>query len=222
MLDQANRRNFLIGISALAGGFTVKALADNSCEIFTPAQTSGPFYPGERNFGLDSDLTRVPGSSTQAKGQVVYVKGRILDHNCRPIEGANVEIWQACASGKYNSPKDPNPAKLDPNFKYWAETFTNKNGEYMFKTIIPGAYPADHHWDRPPHIHFKISKLGYKELTTQMYFKGEPLNDLDLIILDLPAPERDSVIVDFQPSPAGFEPKSLTGSFEITLKPVRS
>ncbi len=220
MQGQASRRNFLLSAGALAA-LSAKAIASDSCDVFTPAQTSGPFYPGERAFGLDTDLTVVNGSSRRALGQVIYVKGRVLDAQCRPIEGANVEIWQACASGKYNSPKDPNPAKLDPNFKYWAETFTNKDGEYMFKTIRPGAYPAASDWDRPPHIHVKVSKLGSKELTTQMYFKGDPLNDVDFIIQDLDPAERDSVIVDFSPSPVGFEPGSLMGSFEMKLQQVR-
>lgn len=217
---QANRRKFLIGAATFAG-LSVKALASNSCEVFTPPQTRGPFYPGESRFGEDTDLTYVPGSSTRALGQVVYIKGVVLDHDCKPVEGANVEIWQACATGKYNAPNDPNPAKLDPNFKYWAETFTDKNGEYMFKTIVPGAYPATQSWDRPPHIHFKVTKLGFRELVTQMYFKNEELNDRDLILQDLPQLERESVIVDFKPSPANLEPKTLLGQFEIKLRPVR-
>jgi protocatechuate 3,4-dioxygenase beta subunit len=152
---------------------------------------------------------------------VVYIKGRVVDNLCRPVANANVEIWQACASGRYNSPKDPNPAALDPNFKYWAETFTNEKGEYMFKSIIPGPYPADEAWDRPPHVHFKISKLGFKDLVTQMYFKGDALNDVDLILNGLPSLERESVIVDFKPSPIGFEPNSKMGFFEISLRSVR-
>jgi len=36
---------------------------------------------------------------------------------------------------------------------------------------------------RPPHIHFKVSKPGFKELVTQMYFPGQPLNDADLLLM---------------------------------------
>ncbi len=218
---QTNRRRFLFSSAALAS-LATQAFASNSCDILTPTQTSGPFYPGENNFSMDNDLTQVQGKPGRAVGQVIYVRGKVLDQNCRPVVGATVELWQACASGKYNSPKDPNPAKMDPNFKYWAEVVTDKNGEYLFKTIKPGAYPADAHWDRPPHIHFKVSKLGFKELITQMYFKGELLNDPDLILREIPQAERESVIVNFDPSPVGYEPKSLMGSFEITLRSVRN
>lgn len=219
-----NRRNFLkLGTgaagAALLAGSASKALGA-VCGL-TPPQTPGPFYPGEKAFLTENDLTVVPGRFVRAKGQVVYVKGKVVDTACQPIVNANVEIWQACESGKYNNPRDPNPAPLDPNFRYWAETFTNNQGEYWFKTIIPGAYPADRTWTRPPHIHYKISCLGYRDLVTQMYFGGNALNDSDLILQQIAASERDSVIVDFTPSPGDLEPGSLLGSFDITLRSVR-
>jgi protocatechuate 3,4-dioxygenase beta subunit len=227
MESKTNRRNFLglglkgAGTLVALSGLTSKALAQ-SCGVLTPAQTAGPFYPGETNFGLDTDLTRVAGRSQRALGKVVYLKGRVLDAQCRPIEGANVEIWQANAAGRYNNPRDPNPAPHDPNFKYWAETYTDANGEYLFKTIIPGAYPAEPGWVRPPHIHFKVTKLGMRELVTQMYFKGDALNERDYILQQLPRAERESVIVDFVPSVQGLEPGTLTGVFDITLRSIRT
>lgn len=222
MMKNLNRRHFLqfgLGSAALTalGG---KALAA-TCGL-TPPQTPGPFYPGEANFHPTNDLTIVEGKSRRASGRVVYVTGKVQDAQCRPIEGANVEIWQACESGRYNNRKDPNTAPLDPNFRYWGEANTDADGRYIFKTIIPGAYPADANWTRPPHIHFRISCLGYRELVTQMYFKGEALNDRDLILQDIPAGEREGVIVDFQPSRPDLEPGTHTGEFNITLRPVRS
>lgn len=217
-----NRRNFLKVGAGSAGlllftGFS-KALAE-TCGL-TPRQAEGPFYPGESNFQNDNDLTQIAGRPRRAKGQVVFIQGRVLDANCQPIENANVEIWQACASGKYQNSRDPNPAPLDPDFKYWGETFSDREGKYWFKTIIPGAYPADTNWERPPHIHFKISRLGYQELITQMYFQGEALNDKDLILRNIPRAERGRVIVEFRPAPVGFEPGSLVGNFDITMERV--
>jgi protocatechuate 3,4-dioxygenase beta subunit len=72
---------------------------------------------------------------------------------------------------------------------------------------------------RPPHIHFKIARLGYHELVTQMYFRGNPYNDRDLILQAVPAAERDGVIVDFTPS--ALDPNTLGGTFDITLQAVR-
>jgi protocatechuate 3,4-dioxygenase beta subunit len=187
-----------------------------SCGL-TPTQMEGPFYPGENEFRAENDLTQVPGRPRPAKGQVVRIQGIVQDESCRPIENANVEIWQACASGKYHHANDPNPAPLDPDFKYWGEAFTDSRGSYEFRTIIPGAYPAGDGWVRPPHIHYKVSRLGYHELTTQMYFAGDPLNQKDRILLSLPPEERARVIVPFLPS---GEPRVLVGSFKITMRRV--
>jgi protocatechuate 3,4-dioxygenase beta subunit len=214
MVSRNDRRNFLtrgaVGAGALLLATPAARALAASCGL-TPPQTSGPFYPGESQFHPDQDLTQIPGRPA-ALGEVVIVQGQVLDTECRPIAGAAIEIWQACASGRYNNPKDPNTAAaLDPNFKYWGEAFTDEHGNYSFKTIIPGAYPADLDWDRPPHIHFKISKLGYRELTTQLYFAGQPLNDRDLILLDLAPADRERVIVSF----AGG-----VGKFDITLRRV--
>jgi len=222
--SKINRRDFLkfaptLGAVGIGLGLGTKSLA-NVC-INTPAQTAGPFYPGEREFSSLTDLTQLEGHSERAEGQIIYIKGRVLDAQCQPLTNANVEIWQACATGKYNNPRDPNPAPLDEHFRYWAETFTNDKGEYFFKSILPGAYPADTDWTRPPHIHFRISKLGYSELITQMYFKGDQLNDSDLILKQIPQTERNSVIIEFTPSENGLEEKSLTGNFDITLQKVR-
>lgn len=210
-------------MSALVLGGIGKALADQCDE--TPAQTEGPFYPGKGKFVHNHDLTMAG-----TLGQVVYVRGHVIGMNaqgiCAPLEGARVEIWQACDSGKYNHGRDPNPAPLDPNFKYWGETFTDTNGEYLFKTIVPGAYQADTDWKRPPHIHYKVAKLGYHELTTQMYWKGNPLNDKDLILLNTPESERGDLLVDFvavnpEQVGKGFDPKAKIGTFNLTLKSVR-
>lgn len=226
------RRQFLrwgLGTSAAVAATTVVGAAAQASAATqtglmcapTARQTSGPFYPGEKAFTNSQDLTRLPGALNRARGQVVYIRGQVRDSQCRPLANANVEIWQACETGRYNHQNDPNTAALDPDFAYWGETFTDANGEYIFKTIIPGSYPADEGWDRPPHIHFRVSKLGYRELVTQSYFKGHPLNDKDLILLNIPEAQRGDVVVDFQPSAKGLEPNSLTGSFNITLLSVR-
>jgi protocatechuate 3,4-dioxygenase beta subunit len=61
---------------------------------------------------------------------------------------------------------------------------TDKNGEYGFTTIRPGAYPWRNHenaW-RPAHIHFSVFGGNFlQRLVTQMYFPGDPLLGLDPI-----------------------------------------
>ena len=149
----------------------------------TPPEVEGPFYPLMPQQDKDFDLTRIAGKNGVAKGRVIIVEGRVLDVEGKPIENATVDLWQANAAGRYRHPRDRNTAPLDPNFQGWAIVQSEKSGKFRFKTILPGQYPASADWIRPPHIHFKISKPGFKELVTQMYFPGQPLNDVDLLLM---------------------------------------
>jgi len=212
-MEESRRKFFKKTI--LAGSSLVMMNSSSAACIITPAQTEGPFYPIEDQLDTDTDLVFKKGASKKARGKVVYVKGRVLDQQCKPVERALVEIWQACDTGKYNHPNDPNSAPLDPNFQYWGKAITNKKGEYIFRTIIPGAYPATSTWKRPPHIHFKVSIRGYEELVTQMYFKGESLNQGDKILQSLSELEKKNVIVDFKKVK-----NRLIGNFDITINKI--
>ncbi len=213
MSKDLSRRNLLKKLAvAIPVGIVGKSALAKTCGI-TPEQTEGPFYPIADQLDKNTDLTKVTGRSAQALGEVCFIAGVVQDEFCQPIPGALVEIWQACVTGKYNHPADPNPAKIDPNFQYWGRTVTDKNGEYLFKTIVPGAYPATSTWVRPPHIHFKVHLRGYEELTTQMYWKGNPLNKNDRILQSMSMRERELVEVDFSDRRG-----SPYGQFNLTLK----
>ena len=203
------------GVIAASGTLT-RALAE-ACHL-TPKQTKGPFYPVEKGLDTNSDLTFADGRSQRAKGQVIYIRGQAKDLFCNPVPGVLIEIWQACASGKYSHPGDTNPAPLDPDFQYYGTALTDQEGGYLFKTILPGAYPADIDWTRPPHIHFKIQKRGFRELITQMYFEGNEYNDRDKILQDIPASERPLVVVPMLNSTPDMEVGSKLCEFDLSIQ----
>lgn len=212
------RRQLLkTGFGAIGTLWGISALGAGSVCALTPKQPQGPFYPIQDQADKDADLIWVEGKTQRAQGQVVIVEGIVTDQNCEPVPGALVEIWQACATGKYNHISDPNPAPIDPNFQYWGKSVTNAEGKYRFRTIIPGAYPAGAGWIRPPHIHFKISKIGYFELVTQMYFAGDSLNDVDQILKSLPEDEQKQLIVNFTQETGTEAP---TGQFNLSIRKV--
>ncbi len=222
-----SRRELLGAGAGAAAGLVAQRLvgetpAGPGCDKATPPQTSGPYYPTHDRPDEDPDLTRVKGRPDRASGEVVYVRGKVLDEACRPVEGALVEVWQANTWGRYDHEGDAgNPRPLDPNFQSWAEMLTGKDGGFRFKTIKPGAYPADDSgWIRPPHIHFRVSRRGYHELVTQMYFAGEPLNDEDRIRAALDPEDRERVTVALGPAGPDAEEGSRLGRFDITLRQV--
>ena len=177
---KTNRRTFIrhgiIGGTISLFTRSVYALRPTATEI------EGPFYPVVAQKDKDFDLTKIEGQQGVAKGKIIMVQGRILDTDGSAIENATIDLWQANSAGRYRHPHDANQAPLDSNFQGWAIVFSGKNGVFRFKTIYPGSYPASATWTRPPHIHFKVSKNGYIEIVTQMYFPGHELNNTDRLL----------------------------------------
>ena len=94
-----------------------------------------------------------------------------------------------------------NKAKSDGVIAFGGgSALTNKNGEYKFFTIIPGAYPWKNHnnaW-RPKHIHFSlISANFFSRLNTQMYFPDDVLLSQDPIFNSVKEKFRNKLIANF-------------------------
>jgi protocatechuate 3,4-dioxygenase beta subunit len=180
----------------------------------TQDQILGPFYPIMSKPDRSGDLTRVPGGTGRAKGQPLIVTGRVLDPSGKPIKGANIEIWQANARGRYAHPDDTNPAPLDPNFQGFGAITTGEDGHYRFKTIKPSAYPITPTRTRPAHIHFNVRGC-HDELITQMYFEGDPYNEKDPFLQSAFDPE--ALIVKLSPSRSD-EPDFMLAVFDIVFR----
>lgn len=153
--------------------------------VATPSQTLGPFFSlGLIREGDDDLACRTPGGP-RAEGTPIVVGGRVLDEDGKPVRKALIEVWQANCRGKYEHPDDVTQALPDPNLKAFGRMLTAEDGSYRFRSIKPGAYPNPGYdnWMRPPHIHYSIFAAGVMQrLITQMYFPGEPLNDIDPIL----------------------------------------
>lgn len=203
----------------MQGGLGAVALVASAPLVaagLTPAQTEGPFFPKKDQADKDLDMTRVAGRSEPALGEVIELSGQVLDQTGAPVAGALVDVWQANAAGRYDHEADTNPAALDPNFQGWARLVTDAEGRYRIRTIKPGHYPVREGWSRPPHIHFKVACRGYSEITTQMYFAGDALNDVDLIWTRLSADERASVTVAMA-ADGGAAP---SGRFDLVIRKI--
>jgi protocatechuate 3,4-dioxygenase beta subunit len=226
----------------------------------TPKQALGPFFPDDgdevdtirenpdSNLSIsqanDQDLTFVKGRKGTALGQVIYLRGQILDAKTgQPIPNAVLIMWSASALGRYNHKGDdgiysfPHPKTgemihrtHDEHFQYWGKATTNQQGEYWFKTVVPGFYPIDLQGGlyRPSHLHFKILPPGFPKFVTQLYFRGDhiPNNALnqvllpkDVVIMDagLTSAEQERVIVDYAPDPTGKITDGLVGRYNFVL-----
>ena len=187
----------------------------------TLSELTGPVFGEASVRPEDADLTRNAGTDGEALGQRIYVAGRLLEEDGRPISGALVEVWQANAAGRYLHARDSHPAPLDPHFIGAGRCVTNALGEYRFTSIRPGAYPWKNHHNawRPAHIHFSVFGRAFiSRLVTQMYFPGDPLLPLDPILNGIPT-ERGRELLIARYSHDLTEPDIALGyRFDIVLR----
>jgi protocatechuate 3,4-dioxygenase beta subunit len=209
--SKIDRRTIIKAGAGIAASAITASVIANSSEP-TPANPEGPFYPKHQQVDKDTDLTVIDGHTERAEGEVIRVTGQVLDEMGNPVDGALVDIWQANSHGRYHHEDDTSKAPEDPNFQGWGMVKTDAEGRYSFTTIKPGAYKVDGNWRRPPHIHYKVSRRGYHELTTQMYFAGENLNEADRLLRSVAEEDRDLLVVDFKEIDG-----TLQGEFPIVL-----
>jgi protocatechuate 3,4-dioxygenase beta subunit len=183
----------------------------------TPFTVPGPFYPVLKPMEHDADLTRLRGHKRRAQGQVIHVAGRVLNARGEPVRNAQIELWQANTFGRYNHPSDPNPAPLDPDFQGYALQRTDREGRFRFLTIKPGPYPVDASGRmRTPHIHLDV--MGHTDrCITQVFFAGETLNAQDRVLQQVPR-NRESLVAELRPVPAGEDPTTRLVTWDIVLK----
>jgi protocatechuate 3,4-dioxygenase beta subunit len=122
----------------------------------TLPETEGPFYRPRTPERFDL----VEGEG----GRLVELSGFVLTRGCRPLERTLVDLWHADDGGNYDN----------RGFRYRGHVFTDAQGRYRFRTIMPGLYPG-----RTRHYHVKVQAPGTRLLTTQLYFPDEPRNARD-------------------------------------------
>ena len=206
------RRRFVLAGAAALGGLVVPGRLRAQPLVRTPAQTEGPFYPVQFPADVDNDLVVVRGAEARAAGVVTHVVGRVLGTDGAPVANATVEIWQCDANGRYLHPADRGGKARDSAFQGYGRTTSATDGTYRFRTIRPVAYSG-----RTPHIHFAVKAPQGRELVTQMYVAGEPLNGRDGVYAGIRDPrQREAVTVALAPG-NGVENGALVGTFDIVL-----
>src|SRR5579872_1172839 len=98
----------------------------------TLTERSGPVFGHGLIGKTDHDLTLQ--HDGEPLGERIFVHGRVLDEDGRPVRGALIEVWQANAAGRYRHKVDGHDAPLDPNFSGAGRMITDAEGRYFFKT----------------------------------------------------------------------------------------
>lgn len=142
-----------------------------SC-VVRPALTEGPYFV---DVMLNrSDIRVEPSDESVVEGKLLKINFVVTDvtgGTCKPLAGAQVDVWHADSRGAYSGVSDPG---FDTSALMFLRGYqiTDEDGRAEFITIYPGWYSS-----RAVHIHFKIrtnpeSDTGY-EFTSQFFFDEE-------------------------------------------------
>jgi protocatechuate 3,4-dioxygenase beta subunit len=153
------------GASTGAASSSTEAAAASVC-VLSPEVTEGPYY-------IANHLTRRDITDGRS-GLPLALRITVVDADtCKPIHGADVEIWHADAVGVYsgfsgNVPPSGGGGHATPNNSrrfLRGHQKSDSNGRVLFDTVYPGWYRG-----RTPHIHLMVHVGGSVVHTGQLFF----------------------------------------------------
>ena len=148
----------------------------------TPRTIEGPLYVAGAQ--LRDEVSRIDLDADEGAGPLV-IHGTVTGLDGKPVAGAVVECWHANSKGFY-SHFDPTGAQTDFNLRGAVRSGTD--GKYEFRTLMPVGYGCPpqgatqqllnglgRHGNRPAHVHFFVTSVNHRKLTTQFNIEGDPL-----------------------------------------------
>lgn len=172
----------------LAGALGVSnliCLLNNGAQGTQPTQANnlGPFFrDGAPRCANGDSLVR-----SATPGPQLQFHGIVVDNHEKPLAGAEVEVWHSSPIGLYEN-QDPTQAEMNLRGVFTTE----QDGSFRFRSVKPAGYPVPtdgptgallaaqkRHNMRPAHLHFLISKPGYKTIASQIYDSKDPHLETD-------------------------------------------
>jgi hydroxyquinol 1,2-dioxygenase len=201
------RQEFILLSDILGLSMMIVALNHKTPPGATEATVLGPFFAhGAKEFDYGADLRE----GATMKGEDVYVSGRVLTLDGKPVANAALDIWQAKADGIYD-------VQTEGEFELRGRVKANAKGEYAFKSYKPKFYsvPVDgpvgdliratgNHHMRPAHMHAIVSAPGYQPVITHVFVEGDPYLDGDAVFA-----VKDSLIGHYRKVNDAAEAKRL-------------
>ncbi|WP_304305054.1 dioxygenase [Pseudacidovorax intermedius] len=168
------KKNEVVLAADILGISTLVALQNNQDpQGESPSALLGPFWRANAPDCACGDSIARSGTP----GVPLFVSGVVRDGQGRPLAEAMVDVWQASPVGLYEN-QDPTQENMNLRGRFR----TDAEGRYHFQSVRPAGYPVPvdgpcgallkaqrRHPNRPAHLHFMVSKPGFKVLVSQVY-----------------------------------------------------
>ena len=171
------KKNEVVLLADTLGVSTLVALLNNPGDDATGGESLtallGPFWR-ERSPACETGESIARAGTP---GVPLEVSGTVRDQLGQPVPGAVVDVWQASPVGLYENQDDGQP---DMNLR--GHFTADAQGRYFLRSVVPAGYPVPtdgpcgdllraqlRHPNRPAHLHFMISKPGFKVRVSQVF-----------------------------------------------------
>ena len=210
----ANRQEFILLGDILGVEVLVDMLTNPANGEVSESTVLGPFYrenPPALPKGASIILKHYDNEET------ALYHGVIKDETGKPLSGVTIDVWEDAPNGIYEN-LDPD----QPDYNLRGRFETDESGEYAFVAVRPVPYPIPdnetagellrymgHHPNRPGHMHYIISKPGYRPLISQIFDGSSAWLDDDAVFA-----VKDSLVGHFEKG----DETDLKVNFDFVLK----
>lgn len=222
------RQEYILLSDVLGVSMLVDAINHRRPSGATENTILGPFYvPAAPRYAPGTNIC------LDGKGEPMIVRGRVLDLDGNPVQGALVDVWQTNDDGFY----DVQQKGVQPDWNLRGVFTTDEAGEYWFRSSKPRYYPIPddgpvgkllghlgRHPNRAAHVHFIVSAPGYDPVITHIFSP-----DCEYLAEDAVFGVKDSLIAKFDRiadpvriEKAGFDQPFWAVNWDFVLAPKQS
>ncbi|CAN7413146.1 intradiol ring-cleavage dioxygenase [Mesorhizobium caraganae] len=179
------RQEFILLSDVLGVSMLVDAINNRKPSGASESTVLGPFHIADA-----PELPMGANICLDQKGEDMFIHGRILDTEGKPITDTVLDVWQANDEGFY----DVQQKGIQPDFNLRGVFRTGADGRYWFRAVKPKFYPipADgtvgklldamgRHPYRPAHLHYILKADGFETLTTHIFDPDDPYINSDAV-----------------------------------------
>jgi hydroxyquinol 1,2-dioxygenase len=179
------RQEYILLSDVLGVSMLVDAINNRKPSGASESTVLGPFHVADA-----PELPMGANTCLDQQGEPLFVHGRILDTEGKPIAGAKIDVWQANDEGFY----DVQQKGIQPDFNLRGVFRTGADGRYWFRGVKPRYYPIPddgpvgkllgslgRHPNRPAHLHYIVEADGFDTLTTHIFDPDDPYINSDAV-----------------------------------------